>query len=173
MKTKAHPSFLGMALALLLMLPACTPNHATSQELARDLQSYSAEMLKWEPSEKKVFDALDGVSDSQYVDDEFVLRSLKSAMPEIDTHLREVTAYRPMTPELSSLHERYRKGWENLRVGVDKMAGSIAKKDYIALAKGKSEMENARTLLLQTFAGMNSLMEENEAVMKSMKQSQS
>lgn len=173
MKTKAHLSFLGMMLALLLTLPACAPSRSTSPELARDLQSYSTEMLKWEPTEKGVFDQLDEVENSHYVDDDFVVRSLKSALPAIDRHLVEVTAFRPTTSELSTLHEHYRKGWNDLRGGVDTMAASVAKKDYVGLAKGKRELEKARTFLMKTFASMNALMEENEEAMGAMKKSKS
>lgn len=167
MKNPRPSSLLALASMLLaLSLPACMPRRSNTQELARDLTSYSTEMQKWEPTEKQIFDQLDAVEDSQYVDDEFVLRSLKGALPEIDRHLRDVSGYRPTTNELATLHEHYRKGWEDLRAGIDKMIAAVSKKDYVALSKGKSEMNQARATLLRAFAGMNALMEENEELMK-------
>ena len=172
MKTQPHVSLLALvSVGLLLTLSACMPNRGSSQEIQRDLQSYSMEMLKWEPTEKRIFDTLDAVEESQYVDDDFVQRALKGALPDTDRHLREVSAYRPATSELSSLHEHYRKGWEDLRAGIDKMIAAVGKKDYVELAKGKREMTAGRDLLVRAFTSMNALMEENEALTKSMQKS--
>ncbi len=173
MKNRARSSFAALlcASAISLSLAACQPRHSSSQELGRDLQSYSEEMVKWEPAEKAIFDKIDEVDESQYVDDDFVLRNLKGTLPDIDKHLQDVSAFRPITPELGSLHEHYRKGWDELRNGVDHMIAAVAKKDYQALSKGKTEMNQARNTLLRSFTGMNGLMEENQELMKHMKKS--
>lgn len=160
-----------LLLSLFAALAACAPKRGTSQEVAADLHNYTVEMEKWEPKEKTIFQAIDDVDESQYVDDDFVLRTLKGALPALDEHLREVTVYRPLTPELSQLHEHYRKGWEDLRGALDAVITAENKKDYIALAKGKRQMQEARARLLKAVAGMDALMEENDETTKYMNKS--
>ncbi len=149
-----------------IALAACISKRGASQEIATDLHQYTAEMQKWEPKEKAIFQTIDDVEESQYVDDEFVLRTLKGTLPALDEHVREVTAYRPSTPELSRLHDHYGNGWEDLRGALDVMIAAENEKDYLALARGRGQMREARAKLLQTFAGMDALMEENDEMRK-------
>jgi hypothetical protein len=160
-----------LAVPLVLALAGCMPKRGSSQEVVTDLHNYTVEMQKWEAKEKSIFQAIDDVEDSQYVDDEFVARTLKSALPALDEHIREVAAYQPATAELGQLHEVYRKGWEELRGALDSMIVAENKKDYIALAKGKSQMKAARNQLMRAFAGMDALMEENDEALKGMRKS--
>jgi hypothetical protein len=162
-------------LILLIVLgvaaTGCTPRRGSSNEVATDLHNYTAELQKWEPKEKAIFEAIDGVEESQYVDDDFVLRTLKGTLPTLDEHIREVAAYRPSTTELVSLHDQYRKGWEDLRGALNGMIAAESKKDYLSLAKGKAQMVAARALLLKAFAGMDALMEENDEALKNLRKS--
>jgi hypothetical protein len=157
--------------SLLLSVASCLPHRGSSQEVAVDLHNYSVELQKWEETEKNIFQAIDDVEASQYVDDDFVQRTLKGALPALDGHIREVAAYRPETAELRDLHDHYLQGWENLRSAFDAMIAAVAKKDYVALAKGKAQMKSARSLLLKAFASMDALMEENEEAMKGVRKS--
>ncbi len=170
MKTRRIPSFLAIA-ALSVLAAACMRRGGTTHEVTTDLNNYSAEMQKWEPKEKAIFDAIDAVEESQYTDDDFVLRTLKSTLPGLDEHLREVAAYRPATAELGDLHDHYRKGWEDLRAAVDGMIAAETKKDYMALSKGKAQLVAARGLLLRAFTRMDALMEENAETLKGMRKS--
>ena len=163
--------FVIAALSLALVVVGCTPRGGTSQEIAADLHNYSLELQKWEPKEKDIFQAIDDVEESRYVDDEFVARTLKGVLPTLDDHIREVAAYRPTTPELASLHEHYRKGWEELRAGLDTMIAAEGKKDYIQLAKGKTQMNSGRSTLMRAFASMDGLMQDNDEALKSMRKS--
>jgi len=152
---------------LLSALAACVQHRGSSQEVATDLHNYTVELQKWEEKEKAIFQSIDNVEESQYVDDDFVTRTLKGTLPMLDEHIREVSAYRPATAELGDLHNHYRKGWEDLRAAIDSMIGAVSKKDYVALAKGKSQLKAARGLLLKSFASMDALMEENDEMLKS------
>ena len=156
---------------LFALFVSCTSHPGSSHEVATDLHNYTVELQKWEPQEKSIFQAIDDVEESQYVDDDFVLRTLKGALPALDQHIREVAAYRPATAELGGLHQHYRKGWEDLRVAVDAMIAAESKKDYLALAKGKTQMTAARNTLLKAFSGMDALMEENDEALKSLHKS--
>jgi hypothetical protein len=128
-------------------------------------------MQKWEPTEKEIFQVIDEVEESQYTDDELVVRMFKGVLPSIDQHIKEVAAYRPVTGELSDLHDHYRKGWEDMRSAIDGMIAAENKKDYMALSKGKAQMVAARALLLRAFTRMDALMEENDETMKGMQKS--
>jgi hypothetical protein len=150
----------------LLLLCSCVPERSSSHEVAADLKNYSTELRRWEPTEQQIFRSLDDVEQSQYVDDAFVVRTLKATLPTLDEHIREVAAYRPATSELSGLHDHYRKGWEDLRRAIDAMIAAASKKDYIALAKAKSQMVTARSTLLKAFASMDALMEENDQMQR-------
>lgn len=170
MRMRATLPFAALA-ALCLAASACTPRQGSSQDVARDLHSYTTELQKWEPKEKAIFQAIDDVEESQYVDDDFVLRTLKGALPTLDEHIREVAAYRPATADLASLHEHYRKGWEEMRTAIDSMIAAESKKDYVSLAKGKARMMAARNILIKAFSGMDALMEENDESLKSLHKS--
>lgn len=156
---------------LLLTAAACVPHRGPSQEVTTDLHNYTVELQKWEEKEKAIFQALDDVEQSQYVDDDFVARTLKGALPTLDEHIREVAAYRPATAELGGLHDHYRKGWEDLRAAFDAMIAAEMKKDYVALAKAKNQMMAARGVLLKSVASMNALMEENDEALKNPRKS--
>jgi hypothetical protein len=170
MRTRRTLSFLAIA-ALSILVASCMRRSGTSHEVATDLNNYSVEMLKWEPKEQAIFKAIDDVEESQYTDDDFVLRTFKSVLPNVDEHIREVAAYRPTTAELSQLHEHYRKGWEDLRAALEGMIAAETRKDYLALSKGKAQMVAARGLLLRAFTRMDALMEENEETLKGMRKS--
>ena len=166
MRTRPTLSLVSIA-ALSILAASCMRHRGTSQEVATDLHNYTVEMEKWEPKEKVIFQAIDDVDESQYVDDEFVVRTLKGVLPGLDEHIREVAAYRPVTTELGQLHEHYRKGWEDLRAALDAMVAAESRKDYVALSKGKAQVVAARALLLRAFSRMNALMEENDETLKS------
>jgi hypothetical protein len=159
---KTRRALLALLLPLSMIVASCTPQRGTSHEIITDLHNYSTELQKWEPKEQEIFQAIDDVDQSQYVDDEFVVRTLKSKLPALDEHIREVAAYQPATSELVGLHGHYRKGWEELRAAVDAMISAESKKDYLALAKAKSQMTAARAILLKSFATMDALMEETD-----------
>ena len=160
-----------LAAPLFALVVSCTPHRGSSHEVATDLHNYTVELQKWEPQEKSIFQAIDDVEESQYVDDDFVLRTLKGALPALDQHIREVAAYRPATVELGGLHQHYRKGWEDLRAAIDAMIAAESKKDYLALARGKTQLTAARSTLLKAFAGMDALMEENDEALKNLHKS--
>ena len=159
------------AVSISFVAAACMPQGPNSQEIATDLKNYTQELQKWEPKEKTIFQAIDDVEQSQYVDDDFVARTLKSALPTLQDHVREVAAFRPATAQLGQLHDHYKKGWEDLQVALDAMIAAETKKDYIGLAKGKNQLNTARNILMQAFAGMDALMQENDEAMKNMRKS--
>jgi hypothetical protein len=140
MKTRRALSF--VAIVASILAASCTRHRGTTHEVETDLHNYSAEMQKWEPTEKEIFQVI-----------------------------KEVAAYRPATAELSDLHDHYRKGWEDMRSAVDAMIAAENKKDYMALSKGKAQMVAARALLLRAFTRMDALMEENDETTKGMQKS--
>ena len=168
---KRDPLLATLVCLSVLALAACVPHRGSSQEVATDLHNYTVELQKWEEKEKTVFEAIGEVEESQYVDDDFVLRTLKGALPALDEHIKEVAGYRPGTTELAALHERYRKGWEDLRTALDAMIAAETRKDYLALAKGKSQMTAARGSLLRVITNMDALMEENDEALKNLHKS--
>jgi len=169
MKTRRALSF--VAIIASILAASCTRHRGTTHEVETDLHNYTVEMQKWEPTEKEIFQVIDDVEESQYTDDDLVLRMYKGVLPTVDQHVKEVAAYRPATAELSDLHDHYRKGWEDLRTAIDAMIAAENKKDYMALSRGKAQMVAARALLLRAFTRMDALMEENDETMKGMQKS--
>lgn len=157
--------------ALALALAACTREDASQRAVALDLQEYMATFRKWEVREKVVFGALSEVEQSQYVDDDFVARTLKDALPDAEGHVREISEYRPKTRELTEVHERYRRGWEDLKVSLAGMISAVETKDYVALARAKSQMQSARVNLLKTLKILDAMLEENEQELHELKKS--
>jgi DNA-binding PadR family transcriptional regulator len=164
-------TLVALAVSIAALVAACAPQHGTSPEIAADLHNYTNEMQRWEPKEKSIFQAIDDLEESQYVDDDFVLRTLKGTLPTLDEHVREVAAYRPTTPELADLHGHYRQGWEDLRTALGGMIAAESRKDYVALAEGKKKVKSARNLLVKAVSRMDALMQENDAALKALHKS--
>ncbi len=157
--------------ALALVLVHCTHEDASPRVVATDLKEYMSALQKWEPQEKVVFRALSDVEQSQYVDDDFVARTLKAALPDVEHYLREISEYRPKTRELSEVHEGYRRGWEDLRGSLDAMISAVEIKDYVALAKAKSQLQAARARLLHAFRILDALLQDHEQELEALKKS--
>jgi hypothetical protein len=155
---------------VVVLVAACTRDSAKKQ-LAIDLRDYVQEMEKWEPQEKQVFTALDEVERSQYVDDDFVIRALKGALPDVDEHLKALATYAPKTDDLRDVHAQYRQGWEALREAFTAVIKAMEVKDYVRLATAKNQMETARAGLLRTFQVLDGLLQENDEELKSLQSS--
>ncbi len=168
MKIAIQPSVLVFALSLLA---ACTPKESTTKQVAADLHGYMGALQKWEPKEKEIFQAIDDVESSQYVDDDFVIRTLKSALPALDEHRHNASTFRPLTPEILDVHDHYRKGYDDVRSAVQRVIAAAEKKDYVALATAKSELKRARTDVLKSFRAMDILLEEHNAELQQMNKS--
>lgn len=168
---RARVSFLVPA-ALAALAVACTRHEeAAPKQVAGDLKRYVAQMQKWEGKEKQVFDAMAEVEQSQFVDDELVVRTLKGALLPLDEHIRELAAYQPSSPDLREIHDRYRKGWEDLKSAFDAVISAVEGKDYVRLASAKRQMEAARARLLATVQELDTALQQNEQELEDMQKS--
>lgn len=158
-------------IAALALAVACVRQDASPRAVVADLKEYVATLRKWEPHETVVLRAISDVERSQYVDDDFVARTLREAIPEAERHVRALGEYRPKTRELSEVHERYRHGWEDLKGSLGAMVAAVEIKDYIALARAKSQMQTARGGVLKALQILDALLEENEQELQELKKS--
>jgi hypothetical protein len=120
----------------------------TSKDLAQDLQAYLQQLQAWETLENEVFQALLDVERTYYVDDDFVIRRFKAALPKIVQHIGELSAVRPGTAEVRAIHEQYLEGWRDFEAGFQAVVAAMEAKDYIRLASAKNAVEGGRRKIL-------------------------
>ncbi|MGH7821103.1 MAG: hypothetical protein ACREQ9_15165 [Candidatus Binatia bacterium] len=160
-----------LLLVPLLLALACQQGAPpTVKQLAVDLRAYLGELKKWEPLEKEVFQALSEVERTYYVDDDFVIRRFKGALPRISRHVEELSVYTPKTPDVQRIHERYRDGWERMGEGFEAVIASMEAKEYARLASAKNQVETARRKLLEAFGELDTLLAEAEPELKELRQ---
>jgi hypothetical protein len=164
-------SILPFAVLALALLAACRPRESTSQSIASDLHSYMQELQKWEPKEKEIFGALEDVERSQYVDDDYVVRTLKSALPALDEHIRVAATYRPLTPEVLDVHEHYKKGYDDMKASMQQVINALTSKNYVELASAKGNMKKAYTDVLKAFRALDIMLSEHEGELKQLEKS--
>lgn len=142
---------------------------ATARELAVDLRDYVRELRRWEAIEKEVFGALIDVERTYYVDDDFVARRFRSAVPKIGQHVQELESYRPATLDLQAVHERYLHGWEEMGDGFEAVISAVEAKDYLRLASAKNQVEAGRSKILAAFEELDFLIAETEPELKKLR----
>ena len=84
---------------------ACTSPPTRDPAVVEDVLQYIAKIKKWEPIEAKAITAIKDVQRSQYVDDEYVVATLGAVMDDMQIHLTEIGAYRPMTKPVTEVHD--------------------------------------------------------------------
>jgi len=142
---------------------------STEKDLATELRGYMGELQKWEPVEREVFQALADVERTHYVDDDFVVRRFKTALPKIEGHVGELDGYRPQDDDLLVIHERYVESWRDLKDGFDAVVAAMESKDYVRLAGAKNQIEGARRKLLSAFEALDALLTEVEPELKQLR----
>ena len=162
---------LGAALAAACALAAGCQSEppATARDVAVDLRDYVRELRRWEPIEKEVFGALIDVERTYYVDDDFVARRFRSAVPKIEQHVNELETYRPATPDLQAVHERYVHGWEEMGDGFEAVIAAVEAKDYLRLASAKNQVQAGRKKILAAFEELDYLIADTEPELKKLR----
>jgi hypothetical protein len=146
---------------LLATLASCTSPPARDPAVVEDVLQYIAKIKKWEKVENEALKAMADVKRSQYVDDEYVVATLGGAMDDIQLHLAEIGQYRPATPPVTEVHERYRKAWQDLHDAFQAVIDAMQRKDYVALSKGTEGLRTSREELLMVAAALSILMEDS------------
>jgi hypothetical protein len=152
-------------LVLGLLVPfalGCPAEQAPPREVAADLGRWMAAIQQWDAEEKEVFTAIGKINQSQYVEDEYVARTLKETLPIVRTHNRKVAEFKAETKELEPVVRQFRKGWEDLELAFHAVIVAAQAKDYARLAKARSQMEYARGEILGSFAALDELLELND-----------
>jgi hypothetical protein len=146
---------------LMLFALACTSPPVRDPAVVEDVLQYVAKIKKWESVEVKALQAIKDVQRSQYVDDEYVVATLGGVMDDLELHLAEITNYRPMTPPVTEVHERYRKAWQDLHDAFTNVIEAMQRKDYMALSQGTESLRTSRQELLLVAAALSILMEDS------------
>ena len=147
--------------ALLMVAVACTRPPARDPAVVEDVLQYVAKIKKWEPVEAEALKAIHDVRQNQFVDDEYVVATLGSVMDDMQLHLAEIDRYRPMTPTVTEVHDRYRHAWQDLHDAFAMVIESTQRKDYMQLSKGTEALRTSRQELLMVAAALSILMEDS------------
>lgn len=150
-----------LALCALALLVSCTSPPARDPAVVEDVLQYVAKIKKWEPIERQTLKAIKDVRESHYVDDEYVIATLGSVMDDMQLHLAEIEQYRPKTPAVTEVHDRYRRAWQDLHAAFTSVITAMERKDYTALSKGTESLRTSRQELLLVAAAIGLLMEDS------------
>ena len=160
------------ALIAVLGLAACRPPQESSkQAIATDLHAYMGELGKWEPKEQAIFQAVDDVDKSEYADDDYVIRTFKTALPTIDDLLRRASEFKPLTPEVLDIHDHYKAGYEKMKGAIEAVIAAASSKNYIALAQAKQELKQSQKDVLKAFRAVDIMSQEHAAELEQMNKS--
>jgi hypothetical protein len=151
--------FLGLFVPFAL---GCPSEQAPPREVAADLGRWMAAIKQWDAEEKEVFTAIGKINQSQFVEDEYVARTLKETLPTLRSHNRKVAEFKAETKELEPVVRQFRKGWDDLELAFHAVIVAAQAKDYARLAKARSQMEYARGEILGSFAALDELLELND-----------
>ncbi len=146
--------------ALLVVLAACTRPPSRDPAVVEDVVAYIDKIKKWEPVEAEVLQAIRDVRRSQYVDDDYVISTLGATMDDIELHIEEIDRFRPRTPRVAQVHERYSKVWHDLHDSFAAIIAAMERKDYTTLARGAEQMGRARDDLVTVAAALSLLMKD-------------
>jgi hypothetical protein len=158
-------------LLLLVLVFACTSAKQEQQSVAQDLRSYVDAIKQWEPKEKVVLAALARVRQSYYADDDFVIRTLRDSLPTVHDLIADVEKFEPATMDVQQLQQKYLQGWRDLESSMQEVVASVQRKDYIALAKAKNQLEDAQAEVFTSYAMLDDMLEMHDASLKSMRKS--
>lgn len=144
-----------------ILVTACSAAPARDPAVVQDVLEYVALIKKWEPVEAEALKAMGDVRRSQYVDDDYVIATLGAVMDDVQLHLVEIDRYRPRTPAVTEVHDRYRTAWHDLHDAFASIIASMERKDYMELSHGTQSMERSRGELLTVAAALNLLLKDS------------
>jgi len=150
-----------VVLALLAVVAGCTQAPARDPAVTQDVLTYVDKIKKWEPVEIEVLRAIRDVRQSQYVDDDYVVSTLGDVMDDVDLHLVEIDRFRPRTPGVAAVHDRYRAAWRDLHDSFATIIHAMERKDYMELSQGTDAMGRARDELITVAAALNLLLKDS------------
>ena len=146
---------------MLVTVGACSSAPARDPAVVQDVLEYVARIKKWEPVEAQVLKAIGDVRRSQYVDDDYVVATLGGVMDDVQLHLAEIDGYKPRTPPVIEVHDRYRRAWHDLHDSFQSIIGSMERKDYLALSRGTESMARSRDELITVAAALSLLLKDS------------
>jgi hypothetical protein len=153
-----QPSAL-IILCLALLITACSPKEE-EVVLKESLQQYLEKAQDWAPIEARINGPINAAQRSQFVDDQFVLSTLRPVILIVQDYLKELESYQPETSALRDLHQQYIEAWRSHYLACATIVEAMEKKDYVLLAKGTEDIRGARAALLDALAGLSQLLVE-------------
>jgi hypothetical protein len=128
--------------------------------VATDVAAYLDRVRSWASVEGETGRSIERMLATQFVEESTVLHELEDEMPRADAHLRRIEAFRPRTPPLQAVHERYVVAWTTLRRGLGDLQAGIRAADGQAVAAGREAMLEWRRGLRAVAADLRRLQSE-------------
>jgi uncharacterized membrane protein YccC len=124
-----------------------------------DLRAYLARTKTWAPVEAEAAHTIERILRTQFVDEAEVRRQIADNRPRVVAHLQALRAYRPQSPEVVRIHDRYVKAWEQLLAGYDAIEEGFTSGDYTKLARGREAMDAWRATIVSVADDLRELMQ--------------
>jgi hypothetical protein len=132
---------IAVVLATASLVAACDSATVRRPGLELDVAQYIARVKQWAPAEQEVAQAITEIFRSQFLDADLIASVSSRVMPSIDAQVEAVATYKPRTPEIGKIHQRYARAWRRLREGFLLIERGMENDDGILLAQGRQRLE--------------------------------
>ncbi|MGE0826068.1 MAG: hypothetical protein AB7G75_06785 [Candidatus Binatia bacterium] len=144
-----------LGLALCFLAACSQPKEVNLKE---DLTKYLAQARQWTAPEAQINNAIIAVKQGQFVDDAQTLQTLKPILSVALAHVQQLENYQPDSQPLLNVHREYIEAWRAYYLAIAAIIDAVEKKDYIQLAKFKTELEQAQQSVAKALGNLARLL---------------
>jgi len=146
-------------LILCLLGAACAPESEVNV-VQNDLATYMDKARIWAATEAEINNAISAVRRDQFVNDEYVLETLRPAIGTAREYVAKLEDYTPETEPVVSVHLGYIEAWRSHEFALSSIVDSVERKDYIQLSRSNDELLEAQRSVSDVLAALALLLRE-------------
>lgn len=146
-----------MAVWCGLALSACPSSREPS--VHDDIKQYLEKKHDWLPTENQVNAAIEIVRRDHFVHDDLTVNVLTPFIGLSQDYIRELEAYQPRTPPVSTIHQQYIEGWRAYQFAIAAAVDAAERQDYGQLSSANADLFRAQQLVMNTSTNLNHLAE--------------
>jgi hypothetical protein len=151
---------LARVVPIVLVIVGCGTPPAAKRA---DVEAYLQRMAAWAPIEAETARTLERILETEFVDEAEVIRQIEDNAPRVRGHLQRVDEYMPRTTDVKAVHETYKKAWQGLLKGYERIETGFRTGEYSLVAEGRAAFAGWREGLLSTARQLSSLRDATDA----------
>lgn len=158
-RTDSTSALICIFLSLCLLSAACAPESEVDV-VQNDLTTYLDKASIWAATEAEINNAISAVRRDQFVNDEYVLETLRPAIGTAREYVAELENYTPETEPVVSVHLGYIEAWRAHEFALSSIVDSVERKDYLQLSRSNNELLEAQRSVSDVLAAIAMLLRE-------------